>query len=122
MSRKYERDAIDVDGGLINGGNPGGQALAKVVLENQRYCLATRTAGHTNNEAELFAILFGLVFAVKNGKTLIYSDSKWAIGVTTMNWKVKIPRLRLLSTIICSLLKYHNVRVEWKPRHINKAT
>jgi len=113
---------IDVDGGLANYMRPLGQAYAKVVINNQREELSIDMRDNTNNEAELFAILFGITECVKNKKNIICSDSQWAIGATTKDWKIKDRRLKLLSSMIGALLKNYGIVVEWKPREKNLAT
>jgi len=113
---------IDVDGGLLQYMHPYGQAIGKAVVGGERKELPIEMKDNTNNEAELFAILFGITECLNNKKKLIYSDSQWSIGAITKNWKIKERRLKLLSSMINALLNHYNIKLKWKPREKNLAT
>jgi len=116
-------EAIYVDGGLVDYlVPPHGRAVAKTVIPpNNRVDCYLPTTNNTNNEAELFAILFGVVRAVKENIKIVYTDSQWALGAVT-TYKVKNPRLKLLSNCIKALLKFYEIEIKWISREENLAT
>ena len=88
-------------------GNPGPMGLGVVVLDLDGSGAPTRRelseflGVGTNNIAELTAILRGLQVAPRERKVVIYSDSSYAIGLLSQNWKAKanqelVARLRAL--------------------------
>jgi ribonuclease HI len=86
-------DAIHVwtDGGCIP--NPGPAGIGVVIIDGkQRQELSEFLGVGTNNIAELTAIVRGLEEAAKISRTrmvVVYSDSQYAIGLLTQNWKPK---------------------------------
>ncbi len=88
-------------------GNPGPMGIGVVVLDLDHSGAPTRRelseflGVGTNNIAELTAILRGLQVAPRERKVVIYSDSSYAIGLLSQNWKAKanqelVARLRAL--------------------------
>lgn len=86
-------------------GNPGPMGLGVVVLDLTG-ALARRELSEylgvgTNNIAELTAILRGLQVLPRDRPVVVYSDSSYAIGLLSQNWKAKanqelVASLRLL--------------------------
>lgn len=96
-------DAIHVwtDGACT--GNPGPAGLGVVIIDGQqRRELSEYLGMGTNNIAELMAILRGLEEVTDRKRTVVvYSDSAYAIGLLSKNWKAKantelVERLRKL--------------------------
>ena len=86
-------------------GNPGPMGLGVVILDLNgtptRRELSEYLGMGTNNIAELTAILRGLEVLPRDRPVVIYSDSAYAIGLLSQNWKAKanqelVARLRLL--------------------------
>jgi ribonuclease HI len=86
-------------------GNPGPMGLGVVILDLNgaptRRELSEYLGVGTNNIAELTAILRGLEVLPRDRPVVIYSDSAYAIGLLSQNWKAKanqelVARLRLL--------------------------
>ena len=86
-------------------GNPGPMGLGVVILDlngtPSRRELSEYLGIGTNNIAELTAILRGLEVLPRDRPVVIYSDSAYAIGLLSQNWKAKanqelVARLRLL--------------------------
>ena len=86
-------DAIHVwtDGGCVP--NPGPAGIGVVVIDGSDRREVSEYLGHgTNNIAELTAIVRGLEIARTIGThrpVVVYSDSQYAIGLLTQNWKPK---------------------------------
>jgi ribonuclease HI len=86
-------DAIHVwtDGGCVP--NPGPCGIGVVIIDGKdRRELSEYLGMGTNNIAELTAIVRGLeeVQPIAKGRTVVvYSDSQYAIGLLTQNWKPK---------------------------------
>lgn len=74
-------------------GNPGPMGLGVVVLdlsgEPARRELSEYLGVGTNNIAELTAILRGLQVLPRDRPVVVYSDSSYAIGLLSQNWKAK---------------------------------
>lgn len=74
-------------------GNPGPMGLGVVVLdlsgEPARRELSEYLGVGTNNIAELTAILRGLQVLPRDRQVVVYSDSSYAIGLLSQNWKAK---------------------------------
>jgi ribonuclease HI len=96
-------DAIHVwtDGGCVP--NPGPCGIGVVVLDGkQRREISEYLGMGTNNIAELTAIMRGLeTVTARDRLVVVYSDSQYAIGLLTQNWKPKVnielvQRLRVL--------------------------
>jgi ribonuclease HI len=103
--RATPENAIHVwtDGGCIP--NPGPAGIGVVVVDGkQRRELSEYLGVGTNNIAELTAIVRGLEVAhqiASDRPIVVYSDSQYAIGLLTQNWKPKanvelVVRLRAL--------------------------
>jgi ribonuclease HI len=85
-------------------GNPGPAGLGVVVIEDgERRELSEFLGDATNNIAELTAIERGLELVKKRDRpVLVHSDSAYAIGLLSQNWKAKanvelVMRLRELA-------------------------
>jgi ribonuclease HI len=96
-------DAIHVwtDGGCVP--NPGPCGIGVVVVDGaQRREISEYLGMGTNNIAELTAIVRGLeAVPARDRLVVVYSDSQYAIGLLTQNWKPKanvdlVKRLRAL--------------------------
>jgi len=118
--------AIYVDGGLASYstfGGPHGNGYAKInTTTNDRQELHLPTYESTNNEAELFAILFGIAECIKTECNLIYGDSEWSVKSVKGLYKTKEPRLKLMVDCIYSLLQYYKIDIQWIGREKNLAT
>ena len=100
-----------------------GQGFAKINLTpNKRLELSLETKDNTNQEAEIFAVLSAITFAIKHKVNTIYSDSQFVVKSVNDNWKVKEPRLKLSIAIIKSLLSYWKIKLQWIRREDNWAT
>ncbi len=89
------------DGGCIP--NPGPAGIGVVILDGDKKVELSEYLGHgTNNIAELTAIVRGLEeIPDRTRPVVVYSDSQYAIGLLTQNWKPKanvelVQKLRLL--------------------------
>ena len=83
-----DRTAVYTDGACT--GNPGPAGLGVVVvLPESRLELSEFLGDGTNNIAELTAILRGIEEAPAEGHLVIHTDSQYAIGVLSKNWKPK---------------------------------
>src|SRR5262245_53980130 len=103
-SAAVPRDAIHVwtDGACT--GNPGPAGLGVVVIDgDERRELGEYLGEGTNNIAELTAIERGLAMVRdKRRPVVVYSDSAYAIGLLSKNWKAKanvelVARIRALA-------------------------
>ncbi len=118
---------IYCDGGLniqsfFNPQSPRGQAVAKVNFsKDQRLTLYLDSNDNTNQEAEIFALFFALMEAIKNNIKVIYTDSQWLVGAISY-YKLKEPRLKLPCLILRSLIKHYQIEVKWIERENNLAT
>lgn len=74
-------------------GNPGPAGSGVVVVQNDIIIheISESLGIATNNIAELTAIKLGIEFvkAHRNTPVTLYTDSRYAIGILTMNWKAK---------------------------------
>lgn len=74
-------------------GNPGPAGSGVVVIQNDIivYEISKSLGLATNNIAELTAIKLGIEFVKDHHDTpvTLYTDSRYAIGILTMNWKAK---------------------------------
>lgn len=115
---------VHVDGGLSNILKPPfGRGYAKVNLSpTDRTEIYLDGNNNTSIEAELFAILSGITFAIKHNKQRIQTDSQWCYKAVTFQYRIKEPRLKLMVSAIGSLLKMHNIELIWAPREVNWAT
>jgi len=89
------------DGGCIP--NPGPAGIGVVIVDGETRVELSEYLGHgTNNIAELTAIVRGLEeIGDRTRPVIVYSDSAYAIGLLTQNWKPKanielVQKLRLL--------------------------
>jgi len=99
-------------------GNPGPSGIG-VVLQygSQRREISEYIGEATNNIAELLAIQKGLA-AVKNRRlpVRVYTDSSYAFGVLTLNWKPK-KNTDLIAAIRKSLAMFADVKLVKVPGH-----
>lgn len=85
---KTDRTAVYTDGACT--GNPGPAGLGVViVLPEARVEISEYLGEGTNNIAELTAILRGIEEAPTEGHLVVHTDSQYAIGVLSKNWKPK---------------------------------
>jgi ribonuclease HI len=72
----------------------------------------------TNNIAELTAIKFALQKLLKYRRTpiKIFTDSKYCIGVLTLEWKAKA-NVQLIESIKEIMSRYDNIEFEWVKGH-----
>lgn len=77
------------DGGCVP--NPGPAGIGVVIVDGSDQKEISEYLGHgTNNIAELTAIVRGLEgVADRKRPVVVYSDSQYAIGLLTLNWKPK---------------------------------
>lgn len=77
------------DGGCVP--NPGPAGIGVVIVDgNQRQEISEYLGEGTNNVAELTAIVRGLeALAARDRPVVVYSDSQYAIGLLTKDWKPK---------------------------------
>jgi ribonuclease HI len=128
METEAEKHQIDniihVDGGLSNMIKPPlGRGYAKVNLSpTDRTEIYLDGNNNTSIEAELFAILSGITFAIKHNKQKIQTDSQWCYKAITFQYRIKEPRLKLMVSAIGSLLRQHQIELSWAPRELNWAT
>ena len=95
-------------------GNPGLSGCA-CVLEcgNLRKTFHRFLGEGTNNSAELEAIKLALTkIKLKNVPVKVYTDSQYAIGCLTRNWKLK-KNVELILSIRKLLKQYDNVTFHW---------
>ena len=107
---------IHTDG--ASSGNPGPAGIG-VVLQcgSQRREISEYIGEATNNIAELLAIQKGLA-AVKNRRlpVRVYTDSGYAFGVLTLNWKPK-KNAELIAAIRKSMALFADVKLVKVPGH-----
>jgi ribonuclease HI len=74
----------------------------------------------TNNIAELAAIKFALKKLMKYHRTpiMIFTDSKYCIGVLTLEWKAKA-NIKLIHSIKRLIKQYDNIKFDWVKGHSN---
>jgi ribonuclease HI len=83
-----DRTSVYTDGACT--GNPGPAGIGVViVLPESRIEISEYLGEGTNNIAELTAILRGIEEAPSSGHIVIHTDSQYAIGVLSKNWKAK---------------------------------
>lgn len=77
------------DGGSVP--NPGPCGIGVVIIDGDKRTELSEYLGHgTNNIAELTAIVRGLQEVPDRSRpVVVYSDSQYAIGLLTQNWKPK---------------------------------
>jgi len=99
-------------------GNPGPAGLGVVVLEGGQRREHSEYLGHgTNNIAELTAVLRGLDLVTdRTGPVLVYTDSSYAIGVLSLNWKAKA-NVELVAEIRDACARFDNLRFVKVPGH-----
>jgi ribonuclease HI len=99
------------DGGCVP--NPGPAGIGVVVIDGkERRELSEYLGMGTNNIAELTAIVRGLEVARDIGKgrpVVVYSDSQYAIGLLTQNWKPKA-NVELVTSLRQLLKTFSDVR------------
>jgi ribonuclease HI len=99
------------DGGCVP--NPGPAGIGVVVVDGKDRREVSEYLGHgTNNIAELTAIVRGLEVAqqiAKDRPVVVYSDSQYAIGLLTQNWKPKA-NIELVAQLRAMLKKFPLVK------------
>ncbi len=101
------------DGGCVP--NPGPAGIGVVVLDGKERKEISEYLGHgTNNIAELTAIVRGLEKArelvpAKDRTVVVYSDSAYAIGLLTQNWKPKA-NVELVAQLRALIKEFSDVR------------
>jgi len=99
-------------------GNPGPSGIGVVLrCGDQRKEISEYIGEATNNIAELLAIEKGLA-AVKNRSlpVRVYTDSSYAFGVLTLNWKPK-KNIDLIAGIRRTMASFPNLRLVKVPGH-----
>ena len=108
---KLPDNAIHVwtDGGCIP--NPGPAGIGVVIVDGkERKEISEYLGMGTNNIAELTAIVRGLEsVADKQRPVVVYSDSQYAIGLLTQNWKPKA-NVELVAELRALLKQFADVR------------
>jgi ribonuclease HI len=108
---KLPGNAIHVwtDGGCIP--NPGPAGIGVVILDGDQRVELSEYLGHgTNNIAELTAIVRGLEEVPDRTRpVVVYSDSQYAIGLLTQNWKPKA-NVELVQKLRALLQQFPSVR------------
>lgn len=90
-------EKLYVDAGVENNGGHGGQQRARICIHTGKTTqplLDEEIGDHTNNEAEIIAIMRAIEIA--SSPALICSDSQIAVNMVTGKWKGKAPNLRAL--------------------------
>jgi ribonuclease HI len=104
-------NAIQVwtDGGAVP--NPGPCGIGVVILDGDQRREISEYLGHgTNNIAELTAILRGLeAVPGRDRPVVVYSDSAYAIGLLTQNWKPKA-NIELVARLRAVVREFPEVR------------
>ena len=99
-------------------GNPGPAGIGVVlVCGDKRREISTYLGEGTNNIAELTAILAALE-AIKDRRRAItvVTDSSYAIGVLTKNWKLKA-NVELILKMRALIAEFAQLRFEWVKGH-----
>lgn len=99
-------------------GNPGPAGIGVVVIEGGKRKEHSEYLGHgTNNIAELTAVLRGVDMVTdRKLPVLVYTDSSYAIGVLSLNWKAKA-NVELVAEIRDTLSRLDDVRFVKVPGH-----
>lgn len=107
---------IHTDGACINNPGPAGAGVVlRYGVHMKQVKLGLGIA--TNNIAELMAIKTGLEQITDRSKPIIvYSDSKYSIGILTEDWKAKKNK-ELVEEIRTLIATFSNIRFEWVKAH-----
>jgi ribonuclease HI len=103
-------------------GNPGPAGFGVVLVCGvHRKELSGYLGEATNNIAELTAVVRALA-AVKDRarEIVVYSDSKYTIGMLTQRWKIKANR-ELVEQARALVATFPKLRFEWVPGHAGVA-
>ena len=107
--------AIFTDGACS--GNPGPAGLGVVVVdEGRRVELSEYLGLHTNNIAELTAVLRALGEIPEGRPAMIYTDSQYSIGVLQKGWKAKA-NVALVAELRAVLKTRPAVKLAYVPGH-----
>lgn len=108
--------AVWTDGACT--GNPGPAGIGVVVIEDgQRRELSEYLGNATNNIAELTAIERGLELVANRARPVfVHSDSTYAIGLLSQNWKAKA-NVELVARIRALVAGFPDVRWVKVPGH-----
>ena len=102
-------------------GNPGPAGLGVVVLdEGRRIELSEYLGLHTNNIAELTAVLRALGEIPEGRPAMIYTDSQYSIGVLQKGWKAKA-NVELVAKLRAVLKTRPAVKLAYVPGHSGVA-
>lgn len=114
-----DRTAVYTDGACT--GNPGPAGLGVViVLPEARVELSEYLGEGTNNIAELTAILRGIEEAPSAGHLVVHTDSQYAIGVLSKNWKPK-KNVELIADIRERMKARRRISFVYVPGHAGVA-
>ena len=98
-------------------GNPGPAGLGVVVVdEGRRVELSEYLGLHTNNIAELTAVLRALGEIPEGKPAMIYTDSQYSIGVLQKGWKAKA-NVELVASLRAFLKTRPAVKLAYVPGH-----
>jgi ribonuclease HI len=98
-------------------GNPGPAGLGVVLVDDgERRELSEYLGVATNNVAELTAILRALEAIEPERAALLHTDSQYAIGVLTKNWKPKVNQ-ELIERIKQRLRQFSRLKFVYVPGH-----
>lgn len=98
-------------------GNPGPAGLGVVVVdEGRRVELSEYLGLHTNNIAELTAVLRALGEIPEGKPAMIYTDSQYSIGVLQKGWKAKA-NVALVAELRAVLKTRPAVKLAYVPGH-----
>lgn len=118
-SATADRTPIYTDGACT--GNPGPSGLGVVVvLPEARIELSEYLGEGTNNIAELTAILRGIEEGPTEGHLVIHTDSQYAIGVLSKNWKPK-KNVELIADIRDRMKARKKISFVYVPGHAGVA-
>jgi ribonuclease HI len=94
-------------------GNPGPGGVGCVIMVDDETTIISEFIGHTtNNIAELKSIQVALEsIQNKDEEIVIYTDSQYAVGLFTKNWKAKA-NTELVLEIKDKLKEFSNLKIE----------
>ncbi|MFO0611836.1 MAG: ribonuclease H [Polyangiaceae bacterium] len=110
-----DRTSVYTDGACTGNPGPAGVGVV-VVLPEERLEISEYLGEGTNNIAELTAILRGIEEAPPAGHLVIHTDSQYAIGVLSKNWKPK-KNIELIGEIKDRIRARRKVSFVYVPGH-----
>lgn len=117
---------MHVDAGVKNNGKRGFQRAILVggtVYPKREKIFEIEAGDKTNNEAEILAILYGVIWYHKTKKDFvlnIYSDSQLAVNAVNSKWDISKKRLGKIATRVKNLMT-PDIHVMWRRRDTNIA-